>query len=190
MQLLQPLAIQYVGLAPRHVLDAPRVHQHHLESPFLQNSEQRNPIHAGRLHDHGLHAALGQPVSQMVQVRREDLKLLPRLLRPVGESRRNGWWRPRRHLPHPGLPGTAARADAPASGSSGPPSWPAGFALLWRVVIISSCHVSVGASPEEVADSSHSPERDRPDWGVTNDAAVRLPDHALSRAICAKAKRP
>ena len=47
-------------------------------------------------------------------------------------------------------------------------------------------HGSVGASPEEVTDSSHSPERDRPDWGVTNDAAVRLPDHALYRAICTK----
>ena len=27
-------------------------------------------------------------------------------------------------------------------------------------------------------------ERDRPDWGVTNDAVVRLLDHAPQRAIC------
>ena len=45
---------------------------------------------------------------------------------------------------------------------------------------------SVGASPEGVTDSSHSPQRDRPGWGVTNEAAVRLPDHALYRAICTK----
>ena len=41
---------------------------------------------------------------------------------------------------------------------------------------------SVDASPEGATDRSHSPERDHPDWGVTNDATVRLPDHALRRA--------
>ena len=61
--------------------------------------------------------------------------------------------------------------------------WLAGVALLWRVVIIFPLqHRSVSASPEGVTDHSHSPERDHPDWGVTNDAAVRLPDHALRRA--------
>ena len=77
--------------------------------------------------------------------------------------------------------------DSCAGRRSGPPPvLPTGFALLWRVVIISPYHGSVGASPEEVTDSSHSPERDRPHWDVTNDAAVRLPDHALYRAICTK----
>ena len=37
-------------------------------------------------------------------------------------------------------------------------------------------------SPEGATDCSHSPERDRPRGGVTNDAAVGLPDHALRRA--------
>ena len=41
----------------------------------------------------------------------------------------------------------------------------------------------VGVSPEGVADNVQSPERDRLWWGVTNDAVVRLPDHAMDRAI-------
>ena len=62
-------------------------------------------------------------------------------------------------------------------------AWLAGFALLWRVfIIVPLQHRSVGASPEGVTESSHSLERDRPDWRVTNDPAVRLPDHALYRA--------
>ena len=84
MQLLQPLAVQHVGLAAGHVLDAPGVHQHHLEAPFFQHPEQRYPVHAGGLHDHGVHVALGQPVRQTVQVRREGLELTHRRLRPVG----------------------------------------------------------------------------------------------------------
>ena len=87
MQLLQPLAVQHVGLAAGHVLDAPGVHQHHLEAPFFQHPEQRYPVHAGGLHDHGLHTTLGQPVRQTVQVRRESLELSHRLLRPVGGHR-------------------------------------------------------------------------------------------------------
>ena len=84
---LQPLAIQHVGLAAGHVLDAPRIHQHHSEPSVFQHTEQRYPVHAGGLHDHGLHTALGQPVRQTVQVRRESLKLLHRLLRAVGGNR-------------------------------------------------------------------------------------------------------
>ena len=45
------------------------------------------PVHAGGLPDYGLHAALGQPVRQTVQVRRESLKLLHRLLRAVDGNR-------------------------------------------------------------------------------------------------------
>ena len=90
-----------------HVLDASRVHQHDLESPFLQNPEQRYPVHPGGLHDHGLHSALRKPVSQAVQVRREGLKLLHRRLRPVGRYRRHsGWWRPRRCPPNLDSAGT------------------------------------------------------------------------------------
>ena len=41
----------------------------------------------------------------------------------------------------------------------------------------------VGVSPEGVTDNVQSPERDRLGRGVTNDAVVRLPDHATKRAI-------
>ena len=64
VQLLQPLAVQHVGLATGHVLDASGVHQHHLEAPLFQRPEQRYPVHSRRLHDHRLHTALGQPVRQ------------------------------------------------------------------------------------------------------------------------------
>ena len=87
VQLLQPLAVQHVGLAPGHVLDAPGVHQHHRKAPFFQHAEQRYPVHPRRLHDHGLHAALGQPLRQAIQVRCEGGKLLYRLLRTVGGHR-------------------------------------------------------------------------------------------------------
>ena len=44
-------------------------------------------------------------------------------------------------------------------------------------------HCRVGLSPEEATDCSHSPNGIAPDRGVTNDAVVRLPDHATARAI-------
>ena len=43
---------------------------------------------------------------------------------------------------------------------------------------------SVGVSPEGVIGNAQSPQRDRPDRGVTNDVVVKLPDHAMDRAIC------
>ena len=58
--------------------------QHHLEAPFFQHAEQGYPVHPSRLHDHGLHAALRQPLRQTVQVGRESLKLAHRLFGPIG----------------------------------------------------------------------------------------------------------
>ena len=45
-----------------------------------------------------------------------------------------------------------------------------------------ACKVDV--SPEGVTNIEQSMERDRSAWGVTNDAVVRLPDHAPERAVC------
>ena len=87
VQLLQPLAVQHVALATRHVLDAPGINQHHFKPTLFQHPERWYPVNAGGLHGHGHHAALPQPVRQTVQVRRESLKLLYRLLRPVGGYR-------------------------------------------------------------------------------------------------------
>ena len=167
MQLLQPLAVQHVGLATRHVLDASGVHQHHLEVPLFQHPEQGYPVHAGGLHDHGLHTALRQPIGQTIQVRREGLKLLHRLLRPVGRNR---------HEMAGGAYGHARRVQV----QLGQPRR--------LCATLASAHHSlhdyrVGGSPEGVTDNVQSPERDRLWWGVTNDAVARLPDHATDRAI-------
>ena len=168
MQLLQPLAIQHVGLAARHVLHAPGIHQDHREAPLFQHTEQRYPVHAGGLHGHGLHTALRQPVRQTVQVPRESLKLLYRLLGPIGGYR---------HIVAGGPHVNARHVQVQL-----------GQFCRFCVALASTHHrlyyCRVGVSPEGATDCSHSPQRDRPGRGVTNDAVVWLPDHALRRAMC------
>ncbi len=61
-QLLQPLAVQHIGLAARDILDVPRVDQQHREAARLQELEQRYPVHAGRFHRYGIDAAAIEPV--------------------------------------------------------------------------------------------------------------------------------
>jgi hypothetical protein len=63
-ELLQPLAVEHVGLAPRHVLHMPRVDQQHGEAACVEQLERRDPVHAGGLHRHRVDAALDQPVGQ------------------------------------------------------------------------------------------------------------------------------
>jgi hypothetical protein len=46
VQLLDPLAVQDVGLAPRDVLDVPGVDEHDLEAAILENLEDRDPVQA------------------------------------------------------------------------------------------------------------------------------------------------
>ena len=143
------------------------VHQHHLEAPFFQHPEQRYPVHAGGLHDHRLHTALRKPVRQTVQVRREGLKLTHRLFGPIGGNC---------HIVAGGPHVNARRVQVQLGQSRR------------LCVALASAHHSLltclgGVSPEGATGCSHSPQRDRPDWGVTNDAVVRLPDHAMDRAI-------
>ena len=57
------------------------------KAPFFQRPEQRYPVHPRRLHDHGLHTALRQPLRQAIQVCCEGGKLLYRLLCAVGGHR-------------------------------------------------------------------------------------------------------
>ena len=167
VQLLQPLAVPHVGLATRHVLDAPGVHQHHLQSPLLQHTEQRYPVHAGGLHDHRFHTALRKPLRQTVQVRCEGGKLLYRLLRAVGGHRDE----------------MAGGAHVDARRVQVQLGQPFRFCAVLASAHHRLYHCRVGVSPEGATGCSHSPQRDRPDWGVTNDAVVRLPDHAMDRAI-------
>ena len=167
-RLLQPLAVQHVGLATRHVLDASGVHQHHLEVPLFHHPEQGYPVHAGGLHDHGLHTALGQPVRQTVQIRREGLELSNRRFRPVGGHRHK----------------MAGSAHVNARRVQVQLGQPCRFRAALASVAHHSLHAyKVDVSPEGATERGHSPQRDRPDRGVTNDAVVRLPDHATDRAI-------
>ena len=85
MQLLQPLAIQHVGRAARHVLHLPRIDQLDLEAALGQQLEQRNPVDPGGFHDHGVNAALLQPIGQPAQLAGERGKaahVLPRGVPP------------------------------------------------------------------------------------------------------------
>ena len=168
MQLLQPLAVQHVGLATRHVLDASGVHQHYLEVSLFQHPKQRYPVHAGGLHHYGFHAAFGKPVSQTVQVRREGLELLNRRFRPVGGHRHE----------------MAGSAHVDARRVQVQLGQPCRFCAALASAAHHSLHAcKVDVSPEGATERSHSPQRDRPDRGVTNDAVVRLPGHATDRAI-------
>jgi hypothetical protein len=68
VQLLQPLAVLDVGLAPGDLVQMPCIHQHHLDPRRLQLLIERDPIHSGGLHGHRLDPTLQQPFDQLVQV--------------------------------------------------------------------------------------------------------------------------
>jgi len=71
VQLLQPLAVQPVGLASAgHVLRVPGVHEAGLQTVVLQHLVQRDPVHARRLHGHRAYAALQQPRRDRFQFHR------------------------------------------------------------------------------------------------------------------------
>ena len=83
-ELLQPLAVQHVGLAARDVLDVARVDQQHGEAARLQQFKQRNPVHARGFHGDRVDAASHEPVGQGIEVDREAGKLTYRFIVPVG----------------------------------------------------------------------------------------------------------
>jgi hypothetical protein len=68
VQLLDPLGIVDVRLPPRHILRVPRVDKQDLEAFRLENLEDRNPVHACRLHRDGRHADTNQPVGEPLQI--------------------------------------------------------------------------------------------------------------------------
>jgi hypothetical protein len=85
-ELLQPLAVQHVGLAARDVLDVAGVDQHDGEAARFQKLEQRDPVHAGRLHRHRVHTTGREPIGQRIEIRRKARKLAYRLLVAVGRD--------------------------------------------------------------------------------------------------------
>ena len=57
MKPLQPLRIADVGLASGYVLGIARIDKEHSKATGVEEFEDRNPVHAGRLHDDRLDAA-------------------------------------------------------------------------------------------------------------------------------------
>jgi hypothetical protein len=68
MQPLQPFRVADVGFAPGHVLGVARVNHHHLETPLLEDLEDRDPVNPGRFHDHGFHSTTSEPVRQAMKI--------------------------------------------------------------------------------------------------------------------------
>ena len=182
VQLLQPLAVQHVALATRYVLDPPGIHQHHLKSPVLQDSEEGYPVDPGGLHGHGLDFTVGQPIRQAVQVSSVGAKLLHLRRRAVCGDRnkvaaashvdaRGVQVYPRQFLRELRLPGPFLSRFPGRS--------------LGRI-LAASHHPPLGrrvaASPEEVT-SIHNLPNGITLLGVTNNAVAGLPGHAVARAI-------
>lgn len=84
MQILQPLAVGDIGLAARHMLYVAGVDETDFEPPILENLEERDPVHARRLHGDGANATPCEPIGQRVQILREHLKLPDRCGVTVG----------------------------------------------------------------------------------------------------------
>ena len=74
MQLLEPLGVIDVGLAPGDMLDVARVGHDHADATGLEDLIEGDPIDAGRLHRHGVDAAGHQPVGEAMQITREALE--------------------------------------------------------------------------------------------------------------------
>src|SRR6266436_679563 len=79
MQILQPLAVGNIGLAPRNILYVMSVDQKNGESPRLQDLKQRDPVNSRALHRYRLDVARFQPVRRGVQVFREGRETPHRL---------------------------------------------------------------------------------------------------------------
>ena len=83
MELLDPLAVEHIALAPRNVLDVPGIDQQNFDASFLQNLIEGDPIHAGRLHRDGVDATGLQPDGQLDEFMSKAPKLSHGLLVPV-----------------------------------------------------------------------------------------------------------
>ena len=68
MELLQPLCVVNVGLAPGDILDVTGIHEQHLEALRLEDLEHRHPVDARRLHRDGRDADGLEPVGERVQI--------------------------------------------------------------------------------------------------------------------------
>ncbi len=80
VELLKPLAVTDIALATRNAFDVACVDEQDFEATLLEDLEERDPVHAGRLHSDRLDPAHVEPVSERVKVRREAPELAHRLI--------------------------------------------------------------------------------------------------------------
>jgi hypothetical protein len=83
MKPLEPLRIADIALASGHVLGIARIDEEHRKATGVEQLENRNPIHAGRLHNDRLDAAFCKPIHQPVQIGRKGTEAAHRLRRAV-----------------------------------------------------------------------------------------------------------
>jgi len=86
VQLLNPLAIDHIGLAPGHVLDVMRIDQLDIESPAFEQFEQGYLVDTGRFHGDGGDPTALQPIGQALEIGGERRKLLHRLRISIGRN--------------------------------------------------------------------------------------------------------
>ncbi len=68
VQELDPLAVAEVGLPSRHVVERSSVDEHDLDAARFEQLVDRDPVDVRALHGHRLHALLGEPVRERVQL--------------------------------------------------------------------------------------------------------------------------
>ncbi len=79
-ELLQPLAVLHVALAPGDVLHLPRIDQPDFQAALFEHFKHRDPVHASGLQRYGVHAAREQPAGHRVQVGRHRAELAHRVI--------------------------------------------------------------------------------------------------------------
>ena len=84
MQALQPLGVVDVTLAAWHGFAVTRVGKHDNQATVFQYLVDRHPVHAGGLHRHGGDAHRDQPVGHALDVAREAMECLHRLVAEFG----------------------------------------------------------------------------------------------------------
>ena len=80
MELLEPLTVLDIRLAPGHLTDSVRIDQLDVKPVLFEHFEQGNPIHPGRLHHHGVKLTLTQLLGQGIEIGSKRSKALHRLL--------------------------------------------------------------------------------------------------------------
>jgi hypothetical protein len=83
VQVLNPLAVGYVGLPPWDVLYVLCINQIHLKPAFFENLMQWDPVHADGFHSDRSDAALLQPVGKALKIAGKRGKSPNRLFIPV-----------------------------------------------------------------------------------------------------------